>query len=1116
MHRKEKQTRWKGSCILLSVLCCFLMLSANVFAQEKKVSFSCKEMPLSEALTQIERQSEYKLNFNYDELNQFKVTVNIKKESIQNAVLTLLKGLPYQMKVNGKFIIIFRRAIQRQQSRIAPQQRAGLTIIRGKVVDTSDKPLPGVNVSFKDRNYGATTDVNGMYAISVEKGGRETMLFSFIGMKTEVAPINCNGDEKTLDVTMKESSNQLNEVVVTGIFNKPKVSFTGAATIITQDQIKAQGNRNLLKTLSNIDPAFDLQENNLKGSDPNQLLNIEIRGSSTIGRVNELQTDVRNQRNLPLFILDGFEVTSERVMDMNQDDVESVVILKDASATAIYGSRGANGVVVISSKRPELGRLRVAYSAGVNLEIPNLSSYNLMNSFEKIEVEKAAGLYNNSSLSTQLQLDALYNEHLKAANEGVNTDWIRIPVRLGIGQFHKFDISGGIDQFRYILNVSYNQLTGAMKGSKRDNLNGNMTISYLMKKMRFTNNISVGFNNAANSTYGSFGQYATMNPYWRPYAEDGTPITSYTLFTTAAPLYNPLYDAAQTSFNKSDYTNVRNTTMLDMDVLPNVRVNASIGFTQQRGGSDYFLSPKASTYLQQYTDVASRGLYTQKTNKMSSYQISSTINWAKVYGEHSIYVGTNFQMMENKNSSTSVSVKGFMNDQMTDISNANQYSGENPITEESTVRSMGFTGTINYSYAEKYFIDASLREDAASSFGSESRWAPFWSIGLGWEIAHEKWVNKHLSFINQAKLRYSYGVTGSLSFSPYDALMTYLYNNGTQYNYLIGATINSFGNPNLKWQNTIEQNIGLDINLLNRFTLNFNYYHKETDNLLSDAYLSLSHGYTSYKENLGKIRNTGYDIMMSYTILRYSSHRPIDWSIRAGFYHNTNLLVQLSDAIKKANEVYSNSNFSGGTINEYREGQSLDEIYVLRSAGIDPQTGKRLYIGEDGTVTTNVSGLKKVPVGSSQPKINGRFGTAFRWKGLNVDLNFGLRLGGKKLNSTLMSKVENAVVTYNQDRRVITQRWRKPGDITAFKSLSGTIDNSYPNDLFVFTENTFTFNNANISFDFPLSWIQKFGMSRLSLGTSLSDIFYISNIKQERGTDYPYTIKPTFTFSCTF
>jgi hypothetical protein len=429
---------------------------------------------------------------------------------------------------------------------------------------------------------------------------------------------------------------------------------------------------------------------------------------------------------------------------------------------------------------------------------------------------------------------------------------------------------------------------------------------------------------------------------------------------------------------------------------------------------------------------------------------------------------------------------------------------------------MGFTGTINYSYAEKYYVDASFREDAASSFGSESRWAPFWSIGVGWEVAHEKWVSKHLSFINQAKFRYSYGMTGSLSFSPYDALTTYTYNTDSQYNYLIGAIVGSFGNPNLKWQNTIEHNIGLDVNLLNRFTLNFNYYRKTTDNLLSDAYLSLSHGYTSYKENLGKIRNTGYDLSVSYTIFRYTDHRPFDWSIRAGFYHNTNILVQLSDAIKKANELYSNQNLSGGTINEYREGQSVDEIYVLRSAGIDPQTGKRLYIGEDGTITTDISGLKKVPVGCSQPKINGRLGTALRWKGLNIDLSFGLRMGGKKLNSTLMSKVENAVVTYNQDRRVITDRWRKPGDITAFKSLSGTIDNSYPNDLFVFTENTFTFNNANITYDLPLSWIRKYGMSRLSLGASLSDIFYISNIKQERGTDYPYTIKPTFTFSCTF
>lgn len=353
MHRKEKQVRWKESVLFLSVLFCFLVLCANGFAQEKKVSFSCKEMLLSEALTQIERQSEYKLNFNYDELNQFKVTVNIEKESIQNAILTLLKGLPYQMKVNGRFIIISRRVVQRQQSRSLQRKGSELTIIRGKVVDASDNPLPGVNVSFKDRNYGATTDANGNYAISVEKGGRETMLFSFIGMKTEVVPITCSEYEKTLDITMKENSSQLNEVVVTGYQSIQKPKMTGSVVTISSDKLMERYTSNLLS--------------NLEG---------QVAGLSTYG--GELK--VRGTSSLyaetsPLLVVDGLPIEG-RLEDLNQYDIQSINVLKDAAATAIYGARASNGVIVITTKNAnQRGKIDVAFNVNLTLKENPIMDY---------------------------------------------------------------------------------------------------------------------------------------------------------------------------------------------------------------------------------------------------------------------------------------------------------------------------------------------------------------------------------------------------------------------------------------------------------------------------------------------------------------------------------------------------------------------------------------------------------------------------------------------------------------------------------------------------------------------------------------------------------------------
>lgn len=1102
--------------LLLFMLCDPLAGLAQT--RNKEIKIECKNERLPSTLKKLEKLSGYKILFTYDDINQYTVNGTYTGEVMQ--VLKAIIGTkPLEVSVDGQYIniVLREKAVKVGQSILHSGSSTKMVIVRGRVLDSNHKPLPGVNiVDINNKQNGTVSRRDGSFMIPVQRGGTHSLYFSFVGMKNEIVSLQTDEDKDDVAVTMREDA-KINEVVVTGIFNKPKVSFTGAATTITKAELEQTGTRNLMKSLTFLDPSFDVLEANQRGSDPNQTLNIEIRGSSSIGNVSDLQTNVRNQRNLPLFVLDGFEVTAERVMDMNQSDVESVVILKDASATAIYGSRGANGVVVITSVQPKEGKLRVSYQAGINLEIPDLSSYNLLNSFEKIELEKVAGLYTGSSLTNQLALDAVYNQNLRAANEGVNTDWIHKPVQTGIGQYHRADVGGGTDQFRYVLNFSYNQITGAMKGSNRNNLNGGMTINYLLKNLRLSNNLSVGFNNGANSNYGTFSAYTTMNPYWRPYDADGKPVMSYYNFGSTYATPNPLYDAAQTSFSTTNYTNIRNTTMLDIDITKGLRINASIGFTQQRGGTDAFTSPNTTNYTVVQTGLAAsdRGLYYMSISEQNSYQASLTANWAKVIGNHTIYVGINGQMMQTQSNRTQMGVKGFMNDEMTDISDGNSYSGTKPSTNESTVRSAGATGTINYNYNNMYFVDASYRLDGASSFGKYSRWAPFWSIGLGWEIAKEKLVQKYLPILTGAKVRYSYGVTGSLNFDPYQALTTYQYNTTNQYNYLVGALIQGYGNPNLKWQNTQQHDVGLDLMLGDRFTLNANYYNKTTDNLLSDVYLPLSHGYTSYKENLGSVRNTGYDLLVSYAIVK-DTKNDFNLTLRGGLYHNANTLLKLSDAIKRANQLYESQFVSNGSaFYQYKEGHSMDELYVLHSVGVDPATGERLYQSEDGTVSNTTTGMKKIAVGSQLPKFNGRFGATIRWKGITADMNFGLRLGAKKLNSTLLTKVENAYAKINVDRRAYTERWRKPGDISAYKNIAST-NNTYENDLFVFTERTFTFNTVNIVYELPRRWISKLKMERLAISGAMSDILYISNIEQERGTDYPYSIKPNFTLSCTF
>lgn len=1087
-----------------------LLLGLQAQAKPQTMTLSVKNQPLSEVFKEIKKQTGYEFVYSTMMLKEAgSIDLDVSDMPVEKVLDLCFKGTSLTYVINDRIITVRRKQAPKQNGAVSAKQDS-LVEVTGVVNELNFDPLPGVTILIKGSRRGTITDANGKYRIVVKSG--DVLSFSFLGYQDKEELVD---GRNVINVSLTPESTKLDEVVVNGIFEMNEQSFTGAATVITQQQIKSFGNRNLLQTLSNIDPSLNIKEQNDLGSDPNNTnLSIEIRGASSITDVGDLQLQTRGQLNTPLFILDGFEVSVERVLDMNQYNVQSVVILKDASATAIYGSRGANGVVVITSSRPPEGELRVTYSAGLNLEVPDLSSYKLLNSEEKIEIEKIAGLYTGESTSESITLQNLLDENTRAAQEGVNTDWLRIPTQVGVGQYHRLGINGGNSEFRYGLNVSYNNVTGAMKGSERNNTNVSFNFQYNYRKFLLSNQLNLGFNKGVNSPYGSFANYYSMNPYWRPYDEEGEPITSYTTFGNQIQ-YNPLYDASLASFSTSDYNNIRNQTSVTINFSPSLKWDTSLGVTLLKGGSDYFSSPLNSSGIIAGIDLLSRGTYSKGTRKQQSMQVSTTLSYGKTFGKHILYLGVNGQLIENQSEDMSLTVVGFTNEELNDISNGISYSGSKPRTSESTVRSVGLTGTLNYNYDNRYFIEGSGRLDGASSFGSESRFAPFFSIGAAWDLAQEDIIQTSLPFMDRIKFRYSYGVTGSLNFSAYQALTTYAYDQDALYTNITGMTLKGLGNPNLKWQNTQQHNWGLDINAFDqRIGFVFNYYRKTTENLIGEASLPYSNGYTTYTENFGTVRNIGYDAQVSLNVIR-NNYKQFSWFVGFGAYHNENILVELSEAIKEANEQWETQNYSGGTLYQYREGESMDELYVLKSPGVDPLTGEVLYEDpETGNVSSYVGTMRKVAVGSSLPRVNGRVSSSLRYKGFMLDLVFSVRLGAKKLNNSLMS-VENAYVRYNVGERVLDTRWQQPGDITAFKSIASE-DNTFPNDRFVFTERTLTLSNVNLSYQFPQKMLEGLHINQMNLSASIADVFYLSNIKMERGTDYPYAIRPTLNLSVTF
>ena len=509
---KLKKILWVMKLKIFLILFSCLQLHAAVHSQNAvKISLDLENVSLEEVIWAIEKQTNFVFMYGTNDVEQVKpLTINEKDKEIGEILNICLQNTGLCYEISGNAVIIKKGMPQVEGRKIT-----------GKVTDEKGNTLPGVTVLIKGTSIGVSTDAEGKYTLSLP-AGKHVLLFSMVGMQTKEVPV---GSSDQINIVMQEEVSEMEEVVVTGIFNKSRESYTGSVTTISEKELKAAGNYNVLSAIQNIDPSFNIAENLEFGSDPNKLPDITMRGRTSMDvSVRDIQEEANTQSsaNLPLFILDGFEVSLQRVMDMDQELVESITLLKDASATALYGSRGANGIVVITSKRPEPGKLRVTYRGTLNIEVPDFSSYNLMNAAEKLEYERLANLYYSPYNDTNLEFEKLYNQRKIDVERGIDTYWLKYPVRTGVGHRHSLRLDGGADNFTYAMSLSYNNVAGVMKKSARNTLSGNLFFQYELRNLKFQNDFTLTYNRNYNSPYGNFADYATMNPLYTPYNADGT------------------------------------------------------------------------------------------------------------------------------------------------------------------------------------------------------------------------------------------------------------------------------------------------------------------------------------------------------------------------------------------------------------------------------------------------------------------------------------------------------------------------------------------------------------------------------------------------------------------
>ena len=1085
--------------ILFVLLACSPCVVNAQSEEGHKITFQCKNTKLADALRKIERLSDYyKVQFALDEVQPYKVTVNLREADMEEAVKQLLQETKLHYNIKGRFIQIYRDA-----------PVVGGNAASGRIIDSTGEPLPGAIVRVKETGNGVASDIIGNYTISVDPG--QTLLFSFVGMETQEVVFT---GFSPLDITLEDSkSSTLKNVVVTGIFTKPKESYTGAVSTITAEQIQLYKGQNLLQTLKNIDASINFQIDNINGSNPNNLPNINIRGNASLPtNVAEFNEGVQNSTNTPLIIMDGFEISLTKLMDYNDDEIESINILKDAAATAIYGSRGANGVIVVVTKRPEAGKLKINLEAGTTLEVPDLTSYDLLDARQKLQLEYDAGLYSfPGTPSRDLERKAIYNERLRQVLSGTNTDWLSKPVRTGIGQIYKARFEGGSEEFRWGASLSYNDTEGAMKDSKRETFNGGITLMYSMKNLIFRNYTSIGINGSRESKYGSFSTYASQQPYNAPYDADGNLVRTFDSFYGNSKVLNPLYDASLNSFNKSGYTNLTNQFSIDWNILQSLKLRGSFGIGDTRSTKDYFLPAEHSTFTtdtQYETDdgFLSRGRYTYGTGRNTNYEFDVTLSYNDVFKEkHQIYVGLDYSLRETTGENYTFIAEGFSSDNVTSIINARQYAmNGKPSGSKSLSRQVGLTANTNYTYDNRYYVDFSYRIDGSSEYGSNSKFAPFWSLGLGWNLHHERFL-KRAKWLDNLRLRGSYGETGSQLSSNAGAFTSYEYITNNKYMNWTGAYLTGLGNYDLTWQMTRETNIGLEFGFWdNRVRGTFDFYDKTTNNLLSYMEMPLSTGFASYMANIGEIKNRGFELSASAYIIRNRQKR-FNWIISGQLVYNKNWISKLSDAVKKQNEQYMEQGSDVSTL--FFEGKPQSSIYAVESLGIDPSTGLELFVDKDGNLTRTWNASDKVYLGSSDPLYRGNIGTTVIWKNLTVNCSFGYHWGGYAYNQTLANKVEvtlNTIQEQNVDARVLSSRWFNAGDVTFFKGLSN--EETHATSRYVMKDNVFQLQSVGVQYRFDSEKLRHaLRCNALILALNMNDLLYFSSIKRERGTSYPYS-----------
>lgn len=955
-------------------------------------------------------------------------------------------------------------------------------VTTGHVVDSNNEPLIGVTVRQGKKGPATITDVEGRYSITLSKNESKSLTFTYVGMKPLTVQVN---GRSTINVTLEPSSVALDDVVVVGGYGtaQKREDLVGSMYQVNADELANLPQQRIDAMLDGLVPGLTVGPNSDSPDSPRMRYNTRIRGESSLSASNEplwVVDDVPIYTGGHTSIIPGMNVSVSPLSFLNPDDIQSITVLKDASATAIYGADGSNGVILVTTKRGREGKVQTSLNLQYGIAtIDKSTKFKVLNATQYMELAKESYINGGNDMRYFPYTDNEINSY-----STTDTDWSDVFYDTGNTFQVNLALRGGSNKTKFYASGSYYENTGTVKGNKqqRFSVRTNNDFTFLN---RFTATIGLQASYNNNDMFNPGHDYYQELPIFSPYNADGSMRLYNKVISGSEPDGSPkwvtnryLNSVAEREENidnqKAWY--LTGNFQLRWEIIKGLYYNGQFGIDYQSRRAEEYNA--RTNWSGMSTSEGPYGYSTRSTFEAVNWTTVHRLNFSRTFNDmHKVEALFAFEAGSRDYTTVGASGKGFINDNVQDVTYANERLGSN---SSSRMRKVSLIGQLSYAFDRRYYIIGNIRRDGNSDFGSDVRWAQFGSVGVSWNINNEKWFP--WQWMDVFKLTASYGVDGNSRLGSQQALGLYSYGSSYSYGGEIGGIQSGVANSKLSWETTHKINLKLRMRFLTRFDFEVQWYHHQTKNLLTNLDTSRTTGDTRVYRNVGEILNQGFEVTItSDNIL--AGDDGFSWTTSLNLSHNDNKLLKLYNGIQK--------NMGTGSTT-WKEGYDTNTWFLVRWAGVDPRTGAPMWYDKNGNITHTFSSADRVTYGTPSPEVTGGMTNTFTYKGFSLRVMLNYTFGGYAMSS-FGSRSNYDGYNIDSQNQSVNQldRWQNPGDLAInpkpiWKISSQSGMNS---TRFLYRKDCIRLHNVSLTYQLPQKFVRRIGMSNASV-TFIGDNLY--------------------------